>query len=264
MLGVKFLQDIDEYTLYYGKDFIVSKYIHIRQPINQEILDYGESKFLSAITRFCYTPSDMKSELYDNGGINWQDMDDYDLFLILYKAFDPDDYSIIFGKQIFFKELELFINNSNGQKFLAYELPDGQPNMEDVIIDKLIYMRITTALRSMYKLKRNHDIAANKYTMKYLIDEDRRKKNKYKNSDVEFESIIMPLIITSANTVECKYNADELLDIGFYRLITDLDQISKSKSALALIQGQFSGMIDTSKIDKSNFNWMYESSKKQL
>ena len=223
-------------------------------------MDYGEQTFLQSTRRLCYTPSDMKSELFD-AGLNWQDVQDFDFFLMTYKALSTDDYSLILNEYINFNEMVVFTNNMTGQKFLAYELSNGQPDLDNVIIDHVVYYKITEILRKTYGFKRSCDIASNKYTMRYLIDDDRRKKEKYRKSPPEFESVIMPLIITIVNTTECSQTSDELLHVGFYKLITDLNQIAKSKSALSLVQARLTGMVDMSSVDKSNFNWMYESVK---
>lgn len=64
------------------------------------------------------------------------------------------------------------------------------------------------------------------------------------------------MVVSLVCTEECKYNSTTIQNIGIYELFETIQQINKKKNACALLQGSYSGMIDTSKIDKEAFNWM--------
>ena len=83
----------------------------------------------------------------------------------------------------------------------------------------------------------------------------KRKAAKEKKDD---KSAILPIVITLLNTEEFKYNSSNILDISLYELTVSLQQIQTKKNALALLQGSYSGMIDTSKVSKDAFNWIYK------
>ena len=53
-----------------------------------------------------------------------------------------------------------------------------------------------------------------------------------------------------------KYKKDELKQCGYYEFMDTVMGSQIYVSSTALLKGAYSGMIDTSKINKKEFNWM--------
>lgn len=53
-----------------------------------------------------------------------------------------------------------------------------------------------------------------------------------------------------------KYKKNELKEVGIVEFMDSVQRISTIVSATALLQGSYSGMVDTSKIPKEQFNWL--------
>ena len=97
----------------------------------------------------------------------------------------------------------------------------------------------------------------NEFTKKFMIDEDRQ-KIAY-NSKQPYKSFLRPLI----SAVKCRmgYTLDYVKNMGLFEFFDDLNRLQIIVNADALLQGSYSGMVDTSKIPKKNFDWCREITK---
>ena len=200
--------DVDELQLYFGDDYVINDYIKITQPLIGEVVDYGEAQYFSMVHTLTAIPSDMKSQLWDLG-LDWTEIDDFELFMMLVQTLTPDKTSILFG-DLDFSKLKPFKNNQNGDIVLA----DKETG---IIIDKMIYLRIMSYLRKLHNITPKVEKAANKMTKKVLIEEDRQKILLAK--DKPFKSYLLPLI--SAIKVKQGYTKDYVRNMGLYEFFDD-------------------------------------------
>lgn len=235
--------DVDELGLYFGDDYIINDYIKIHQPRIGELVDYGEQQYFSTIYTLTAIPSDMKSQL-DDMGLDWVEVEDFELFLMLSQTLTPDRTSILLG-DLNLSKMKPFRNNQNGEIVLA----DKETG---VVIDKMIYLRIVNYLRKLHNIKPKIEKPANKRTRQILIEEDRQRILHAK--DKPFKSYLLPLI--SAVKVRQGYTKDYVRNMGFYELFDDLNRLQIIVNSDALLKGMYSGMIDTKKINKSELNWL--------
>lgn len=237
--------DVDDLQLYFGDDYIVNDNIKLTQPTIGQIVDYGEASYFSMVHTFCAIPSDMKSQLWDLG-LDWCEVEDFELFMMLVQTFTPDKTSILFG-DLDFSKLRPFRNNQNGDIVLA----DKETG---IIVDKMIYLRIMAYLRKLHNLKPKVEKAANKITKKILIEEDRQRI--LHSKDKPFKSYLLPLI--SAIKVKQGYTKDYVRNMGLYEFFDDISRASIIDHASHLLNGAYCGMADLSKVPKQDFNWMRE------
>lgn len=85
-----------------------------------------------------------------------------------------------------------------------------------------------------------------------MIDEDRQ-KIEY-NKKQPYKSMLLPLI-TSVKARQ-GYTKEYVLNMGLMEFMTELNRLQIIVNTDALLQGSYSGMVDTSKIPKKNFNWL--------
>ena len=237
--------DVDELQLYFGDDYVINDHIKITQPSIGSVVDYGEAKYFSMVHTLTAIPSDMKSQLWDMG-LDWTEMDDFELFMMLAQTLTPDRTCILFG-DLDFSKLKPFKNNQNGDIVLA-DKDTG------VIIDKMIYLRIMSYLRKLHNLKPKVEKAANKMTKKVLIDEDRQKILHAK--DKPFKSYLLPLI-SSVKVKQC-YTKDYVRNMGLYEFFDDVARMQIINNADHLMSACYAGTIDMKKINKAELNWMKE------
>lgn len=237
--------EIDELQLYFGDDYVINDYITISQPSIGQVVDYGESSYFSTIYTITAIPSDMKAPLWDMG-IDWTELDDFELFIMLSQTLTLDKTSLLFG-DLDFSQLKPYPNKVNGDIVLA--------NKETgVIIDKMIYLRIVSYLRKLHNITPKIERAANEMTKKVLIEEDRNKIRL--NQEKPFKSYLLPLI--SAVKVKQGYTKEYVRNMGLYEFFDDIARMSLINNADHLLSAAYAGTIDMKKINKQDFNWMKE------
>lgn len=240
------LFEIDSLGLYMGDPYVVNKYITIKQPTIGEIAEYGERKYYTMVHTVTAIPSDMKSQLLDDFGLDYETLEDFDLFMMLAPTLSKESTSILFG-DVDFTTLVPIRHPLNGQKVLTNE-------DRSLIIDIVAYEKIVDYLRKVHGLKKKVEHAANKYTKRILIEEDRR--NIELNKNKPYKSFLTPLV--SAVKVRMGYTKDYVKNMGIYEFTDDVARLQIIHNADALLHGMYGGMIDTKKIDKKELNWMKE------
>lgn len=238
--------DVDSIFLYFGDDYVINDQIKLKQPTIGDVVDYGEASYFSMIHTLTAIPSDVKSMLFDQMGVYWTEVEDFDLFIMFSQTMTPDKTGIIFG-DLDFSKLKPYRHPQNDEIILA----DKETG---VIIDKLIYMRMMTFLRKLHNITPKPEKAKGKRAREAMIDEDRR--NRELNKDKPFRSYLLPLI--SAVKVKQGYTKDYVRNMGLFEFFDDLSRMQVIDSANHLLNGMYCGMADLSKVDKKELNWLRE------
>lgn len=238
--------------MYYGHvyPFEVNAHIAIRLPTVGEIIEYDTRLYYSMVSTLVSIPSDMKSFLFD-AGIDYEEISDFDLFIMLSRSYTEDNLKILFldptdNSPLDFSKFELLKNPNTNQIFI------GNPE-KDQIIDELAYLKIVNYLRKAHFLKTKVEKAANKTTKRILIDLDR--EDREKNKDKPQEDYLKNLISSMMRYPGFKYKSNELRECCIYEFMDTVMGSQIYIQSTALLQGSYSGMIDTSKINKKEFDW---------
>ena len=240
--------EVDELLLYFGDPYVVNDYVTITLPKIGELVKYGERQYYSMLSTITAIPSDMESQLWDTG-IDWTQITDFQLFMMLVSTLPKDKTYILFG-DLDFQAMRPFENKQNDTVVL-YNPDTG------AVIDELAYGKISSYLCSAHNITKKVEKAANEFTKKFMIDEDRQKLAY--NAKQPYKSFLRPLI----SAVKCRqgYTLDYVKNMGIVEFFDDLSSLQIIVNADALLQGSYSGMIDTSKIPKKNFDWCREITK---
>ena len=239
---------IDYSKLYFGEDYKINDYITIHHPTIQEILDMGEQQYYSMVYTLCSIPSDMKSKLWDLG-IDYEEISDFEFFILLTRGVTSKETYPLFG-ELDLSTMEVTHNPENGEPILR----DG-----NVIIDRFIYQKMFNYICTMHGIKPKIEHAANKYTKKILIQDDRDRIAR--NEQKPYSSTLLPLISSMINSPGFKYKASELKEVPIYQFMDSVQRMQIIKTADALTAGSHS-FCDLSKVPKENFNWMRDLNKK--
>ena len=237
------LMAIDKLQLYFGDPYQINERIVITQPKIGQVVGYGEGAYYSMVHTLTAIPSDMKSWL-DDLHVDYETVSEFELFMMLAPTLEQSQTQILFG-DLDFSKLKKIRNPQNGM-IVLYD------NTSGVVIDMVIYERIANYLRSLHGLKKKIEHAANKYTKKILIEEDRQKRET--NKDKPFESFLRPLI--SSIKTRQGYSTDYVRNMGLYEFFDEIERIQIIHNADALLNGCYSGSIDMKKINKKELNWM--------
>ena len=142
---------------------------------------------------------------------------------------------------------EKYLNTLNNETIL-YDVEN------DIVIYRLIYTKMVNYIRKIHNIKPKVQKAANETTRRILIQLDRDKISKSKKEP--YKSQLKELISAMMRFPGFKYKTTELKECGLYEFMDTVYGAQVYVSSTALLQGSYSGMIDTSKIDKKEFNWM--------
>lgn len=234
---------IDELKLYFGEDIVINQYIKIHSPSIGEVVEYGEHEYLSTVYLLTAIPSDMKSQLFDIG-IDYEEISDFELFYLLTRNLTPERTRILFY-DLDLSKMQIEQNPDNGLMIMK---------SDQGIIDELAYTRIAKCICKIHGIVPKIEHAKNKTTKRILIDLDREKIKKA--SKEEQKSMLMPLVSAMMRYPGFKYKTTELKDCSYYEFMDTVRGSQIYVQSTALLQGSYSGMVDTSKINKNEFNWM--------
>jgi hypothetical protein len=237
--------EYDELQMYFGEPYYINDKISIYIPTIGEIVEFGEKQYYGMIHTLTCIPSDMKSQL-DDMNIDYMEISDFELFMMLSRTLPQESTELILG-DLDLSKFTPYLNQINNEKIL-YDAEN------DIIIDRLIYTKMVNYIRKIHNIKPKVEKAANKTTRKILIQLDRERINKSK--DEPYKSHLKPLISAMMRFPGFKYKKNELKECGLYEFMDTVYGAQIYVSSTALLQGSYSGMIDTSKIDKKEFNWM--------
>lgn len=237
--------EVSDLELYFGDDYIINDQIKIHQPMIGELIKCERSYF-STIYTLVAISSDMKSQLWDLG-LDWNTVEDWQLFIMLAPTLSRDRTSILFGDLDFSKMKPYPHPHIEGEIILA----DKEAG---ILIDQMIYTRIVNYLRKLHGLTPKVEKTKSKTVKKWLIEEDR---NKIKNAQNKpFKSYLLPLI--SSVKVKQGYTRDYVRNMGLRELFDDVARLQIINNADHLLQAAYAGTIDMKKIDKNELNWMKE------
>lgn len=248
--------EFDPLKLFLGDPFEIAKNIIVYQPSIDEIVSYGEQRFFQMANIFIANTTMYRLPLWDMG-IDWNTISDFDLFSMLISTLDPEDSSILFGDIDFRKFTREVVVSSDGEPFqILYNAE------QDIVITEDIYLVIAKYVRTMLNTFPKVEKAKGRTTKESIIWEERENLERSKKEGVSNESFLLPLMSSCLNHPGFKYNKKELRQIGIVEFMDSVQRLQTYESTTALLRGMYSGMVDTSKIDKNEFNFMRDLSHK--
>lgn len=235
---------IDELQLFRGQDYVINDHIVIHQPTLNEICDFGELRYYNMVYLLTATPSQYKVPLFDMG-VDYEEISDFDLFVLLCKHLSNENTSILFG-ELDFSKFELMFNQNKEPILVDFE--------NDIIIDNIIYTLMVDYLRMVHFIEKKVDRAGNAHTKQYLIDSERRQLER--KSKKQQKSVLIPLISAMTNCEQFKYNYDNVWNLHIYVFNDSVRRIQKIKNYDQIMQGAYSGCVDLKKIELESISWL--------
>lgn len=239
--------------MFFGEDYKVAEGIVISQPTIGDIMTFGEEKFNQVLNPFVVNPTSLRVVLWQQGK-DWTEMSDYELFyqLILQLKPTPNETSLIFG-DLDFSKFNLYKrqNEIDGELVEDIVLLNHEQN---VLIDEEVYNHMSSYLRTMFNIFPKAEKAKGRTTKEWMIEED------IMNSKVptEKKSSLLSMISFCLNHPGFKYKKSELKDLGVVEFYDSVQRLLIYESTSSLMKGIYSGFVDTSKIEKKEFDFMRE------
>ena len=243
----------DRLQMFFGEDYKVAEGIVISQPTIGEIMAFGEDKFNQVLNPFVVNPTSLRVALWQQGK-DWTEMSDYELFyqLILQLQLTPNETYMIF-KDLDFSKFNLYKrqNEIDGEIVEDIVLLNHE---QKVLIDEEIYSHMSSYLRTMFNIFPKVEKAKGKTTKQWMIEGDIMNAK----SQTERKSNLLSMISFCLNHPGFKYKKSELKDLGVVEFYDSVQRLLIYESTSSLMKGIYSGFVDTSSIDKKEFDFMRE------
>lgn len=231
-------------SLLYKREFAINDSIKIIIPSIGDILD-REDNYYNLVFLLTAMPIDMAVQLEDSG-IDFTKINEYELFLLLFDAIRTSDTSLIFG-DLDLTNFELAVNEENGGVVLF----DKQ---NDIVIDRAIYNKIATTLRTIHHLEKNRRKPANNEAKDFILQRMRTKAERNKNR--KQPSQLEPLIIAMVSTEQFKYDFDTVRDLTIYQFNESVRQIIHVVDYKFKMTGVYAGTIDPKGLSNADLDWL--------
>lgn len=264
--------EVDALQLYFGEPFIIKSEeandISIYQPTIGDIVREGEKQIYSTLYTLIANPTMYRLSLWDMG-VDWNNISDFALFCMLSPTLSQESTKLLFGDlnfqlfKLYQKNPEDLVQNEESDNS---DVSNKEPvfflyNQEqDYYIDENIYQILVTYLRTMFNIFPKVEKAKGKSTKEAIIWEDRTNLEIHKND--KYKSTLLPLISSCLNHPGFKYKKDELKEVGIVEFMDSVQRLQIYESTTALLKGMYSGFVDSSKINKDDFNFMRDISHK--
>lgn len=230
-------------NLLYAKTLPINEDIKIVIPTVGQILD-SEDEYYGIVSMLTAMPIDMMVQL-DDIGIDFTEITEYDLFLIVFESIKEQDMSMIF-ENLDLSRFETTINEENGNVVLMN--PDG------VCIDKEIARLIANALRKIHGMEKNNKKPGNEEAKRYMIDRARKKMKRAKNRITD--SYLEELIVAMVNTEQFHYGFEGTRELSIYQFNKSVRQIIRKIDYEHRMYGVYAGTISAKDLSQKDLNWL--------
>lgn len=244
--------EFDYLKMYFGEPYTIDEKdcegsITIYEPTLGNIIELGENAFYSTLSIFTSNTTQYRAVLWDTG-IDWNDISDYDLFLMLYKGINPDASKLLFG-DLDWSKFELTQKQTDELvKIVLYDQTTG------IEVDENVYNHIHQYLQHMFTTFPENEFTKDKMLKEWWIRKDKIQAEKDKNNHTS--NSIQPIISACVNHPGFKYKLKELKEVGICEFYDSVKRLQIYENATACLKGMFSGFVDGSKISPSEYNFM--------
>lgn len=229
-------------NLLYASEYAINDHIKIMIPKVGEILD-DESVYNNLVTILTASPVDLMAEL-DTIGIDFSEINDYELFLILFEELKNQDTKLVFGN-LNLKNFQ-YDKNDNGVTILR-DMTTG------VVIDRAIYYQIAGFLRKIHNLEKNNRKPANIEAKEYMLKRAHEKLKRRRRQKVE--SRLESNIVSLVNTEQFKYDFEGTRELSIYKFNRSVRQIVNKIGYDNKMMGVYFGTVDVKKLSQDELSW---------
>lgn len=258
--------EFDRLQMYFGKPYVIDVegcegVITMKMPTIGDIMEFGEKRFYSNLNIFITNTSVYKVMLWDDMKIDWNDISDFDLFIMLQKqGIDQEACDLMF-ENLDWSKFEIYTKQLPPEK--EGDEPKAVPilyNKEDNIeINEEVYQYIHQYLQNVFSMAPEEKNAKDPILKKWWIDSARREMNRESEKKDGNDSTSMQTTISACiNHPGFKYNLNDLKKVGVCQFYDSVKRLQVYESTTALLKGMYSGMISGKDVDADAYNFMKE------
>lgn len=231
-------------NLLYKRQYAINDYINIVIPTVGEIID-DEDTYYNMVSTITAMPIDLMVQL-DDVGIDFTDINEYELFLLMFSGLKTQDTHLVFGDL----DLSKFVfdtSEQNGQVILV-------DREKDIVIDRAIHSQMATVLRKIHHLEKNRKKPANQEAKEYMLERARAKMKRHKNR--QEESQLESLIVALVNTEQFKYGFEGTRELSIYQFNESVRQVIKKVDYDNKLYGVYAGTVNPKELSPDELNWL--------
>lgn len=231
-------------NLLYQRQYAINDSIKIVIPTVGEVID-NEDEYYSLISLLTAMPIDLMVRL-DEVGIDYTEINEYELFILLFEGMKNQDTHLVFG-DLDLSKFEIMVNQQNGNVVLRDE-------ENDITIDRAIHGQIAGVLRKIHHLEKNRRKPANEEAKKYMMERAKAKmrRNKNRKQDSQLEGLIIAMV----NTEQYKYDFERTRELTIYQFNESVRQIIKKVDYDNRMHGVYAGTISVKDMSPDDLNWL--------
>ena len=215
-------------SLLIARSISITDFLTVYIPTVGEILSSDDREYYQMVTTLTSSPYDLMVQL-DDMGIDYEQITDFELFMLLFQSLQNKDLSLIFpGLES--SLLKPAKNNENGQIVLW------------------------DALRKIHFTEKPKYKAGNKEAKKFLIERTRLKQKR--QAKKPYRSFLEDLVVAMVNTEEFKYDYRQTMDLTIYQFNASVRQIQRKINYNHVMSGCYFGTVDIKQIDQRELNWL--------
>ena len=219
--------------------------LSIRIPTVGEILE-DEDKYYGIVSSLTASPFQYMVQL-DDMGIDYTQITDYQLFMMLFPMYAQSDLSLIFG-DLDTSDFNVYINQDDDSQVIY------SPS-NNIVIDELVYNDLSDMMRKINLFEKVKSKPGNESARKYLLEKERKKQKR--NAKKPRFPYLEKMVIALVNTSEFPYNYETCMDLSIYKFNQSLQQIQRKIAFDNTMVGVYAGTVDTSKMaDKDALSWI--------
>ena len=219
--------------------------LSLRIPTVGEILE-DEDKYYGIVSSLTASPFQYMVQL-DDMGIDYTQITDYQLFMMLFPMYAQSDLSLIFG-DLDTSDFNVYINQDDDSQVIY------SPS-NNIVIDELVYNDLSDMMRKINLFEKVKSKPGNESARKYLLEKERKKQKR--NAKKPRFPYLEKMVIALVNTSEFPYNYETCMDLSIYKFNQSLQQIQRKIAFDNTMVGVYAGTVDTSKMaDKDALSWI--------
>ena len=219
--------------------------LSLRIPTVGEILE-DEDKYYEIVSSLTASPFQYMVQL-DDMGIDYTQITDYQLFMMLFPMYAQSDLSLIFG-DLDTSDFNVYINQDDDSQVIY------SPS-NNIVIDELVYNDLSDMMRKINLFEKVKSKPGNESARKYLLEKERKKQKR--NAKKPRFPYLEKMVIALVNTSEFPYNYETCMDLSIYKFNQSLQQIQRKIAFDNTMVGVYAGTVDTSKMaDKDALSWI--------
>ena len=245
--------NFDKLKMYFGEPYDIQtpdgSTLTVLQPTIGNIIACGEEKFYSTLSVFVTNTTSYRSILWD-GGIDWNEIKDFDLFILLYRTVNPEVIKLLF-RDVDFSEFALAQDTVNGEIVLRNPTTG-------MVINNDVYEGFHRYLQEMFKMKPEDEFTKDPLLKKWWVEKDKRESQRNATKKDKKSMSIQPMISAAVNHPGFKYKLQELRDVGVCEFYDSIQRLQLYENSIAVLHGLMGGFVDGSKIKPEQYNFMKE------